>query len=75
MNTTQAKKEATANRRMMRTGGASNYLGLAESTLAKMRMRGDGPAYIKAGKVVLYDPDDCDAWLASRRRMSTSEAA
>jgi hypothetical protein len=72
--TTQANKEAANNRRMMRCAGASGYLGLAESTLAKMRMRGDGPAYIKAGKVVLYDPADCDAWLADRRRLSTSQA-
>ena len=79
MNTTQAELSQRAlegkKRRMMRTGGASNYLGLAESTLAKMRMRGDGPAYIKAGKIILYDPADCDAWLASRRRLSTSETA
>jgi hypothetical protein len=71
----QAQKEAAANRRMMRAGSASAYLGLAESTLAKMRMRGDGPAYIKANKVVLYDSADCDAWLDQRRRQSTSEAA
>ena len=75
MTTTQAKKEAATRCRAMRTGAASAYLGLAASTMAKMRMRGDGPVYIKAGKVVLYDPADCDAWLDARRRQSTSEAA
>jgi hypothetical protein len=75
MNTPHMQKEPAANRRMMRVAAASDYIGLAESTLNKMRMRGDGPAFIKAGKAVLYDPADCDAWLASRRRLSTSEAS
>jgi predicted DNA-binding transcriptional regulator AlpA len=76
MSDKQISKEAATNSRKMRTGAASAYLGLAVSTLAKMRMRGDGPEYIKAGpKVVLYDSADCDAWLASKRRRSTSEAA
>lgn len=63
-----------------RTGGklrapaAAAFLGLSASTLAKMRLRGDGPPYSKAGqRVVVYDVADLDAWLASRKRRSTSE--
>ena len=53
---------------------ASRYLKLSRSTLAKMRSRGDGPPFIKAGpKVVLYFRPDADTWLASRRRQSTAE--
>ena len=64
-----------ANDRMLRTAEAAEYIGLSESTLAKMRLRGDGPPYIKAGRrVVLYDMQDVNAWLADRRRHSTSEA-
>lgn len=58
----------------LRAPAAAEYLGLSTSTLAKMRLRGDGPVYMKAGRrVVLYDADDLDAWLESRRRRSTSE--
>lgn len=60
--------------RKMRAPEAADYLGLSASTLAKMRLRGDGPAYSKAGrKVVLYDMASLDSWFASRQRRSTSE--
>ncbi|WND77886.1 helix-turn-helix domain-containing protein [Thalassospiraceae bacterium LMO-SO8] len=58
----------------MRAPHAAQYLRLSTSTLAKMRLRGDGPPYSKAGpRIVLYDRADLDAWLISRRRRSTSE--
>jgi predicted DNA-binding transcriptional regulator AlpA len=57
-----------------RTPDAAAYLGLSKSTLAKMRLRGDGPVYAKAGRrIVLYDRMDLDAWLDGRKRRSTSE--
>lgn len=59
----------------MRAPQAAAYLGLATSTLAKMRLRGDGPQFIKAGpRVVVYDLHDLDEWLDARRRSSTSDA-
>lgn len=58
----------------MRAEDAAKYLRLSTSTLAKMRMKGgDSPRYAKAGRVVLYDRDDLDAWLAARSYRSTSE--
>ena len=39
----------------------------------KLRCSGGGPAYYKLGKSVLYDPHVVDAWLASKRRTSTSD--
>ncbi|MEQ8399237.1 DNA-binding protein [Thalassobaculum sp.] len=58
----------------LRAPAAAVYLSLSASTLAKMRLRGDGPLYMKAGpRVVLYDAVDLDAWLESRKRRSTSE--
>ncbi|ANK89652.1 MULTISPECIES: helix-turn-helix transcriptional regulator [unclassified Rhizobium] len=59
----------------LRTEQAGNYTGFAASTLEKMRLTGAGPTYIKVGKVVVYDPDDLDQWLAMHRRLSTSVAA
>ena len=60
----------------MRTPEAAAYCGIAASTLEKMRLRGDGPVFIKAGpRAVVYDVNDLEQWLASRRRASTSDAA
>lgn len=61
--------------RKFRAPEAAEYLGLSASTLAKMRLRGDGPVYSKAGpRIVLYDRADLEAWLATRKRHSTSES-
>jgi predicted DNA-binding transcriptional regulator AlpA len=57
----------------LRTDLAAEYCGSTKSTFEKYRLTGEGPAYIKLGRVVVYDRDDLDAWLASNRRMSTSE--
>jgi predicted DNA-binding transcriptional regulator AlpA len=65
-----------SDRIMLRVERASEYVGLAKSTLAKMRMCGEGPPFIKAGpRIVLYDRADLDAWLESRKRTSTMENA
>jgi excisionase family DNA binding protein len=60
-------------RRMLRTREAAAYTGLAKSTLEKLRVHGGGCPYIRLGRVVVYDPDDLDAWLAAHRRTSTSD--
>ena len=58
----------------LRAPEAAKYLGSSTSTLAKMRLRGDGPPYSKVGpRIVLYDVDDLEVYLAARRRRSTSE--
>jgi predicted DNA-binding transcriptional regulator AlpA len=63
-----------SNRPKVRTHGAADYTGLAESTLEKLRVSGGGPRYIRVGRVVAYDLDDLDAWLEAHKRSSTSEA-
>jgi excisionase family DNA binding protein len=60
-------------RRKLRTPEAAEYVGIASSTLEKLRVTGGGAPYIRIGRVVLYDPDDLDAWLAAHRRKSTSD--
>jgi predicted DNA-binding transcriptional regulator AlpA len=59
--------------RRLRTPAAADYLGYAESTLEKKRLSGDGPPFIRLGRVIVYDTRDLDAWLAERRARSTSE--
>jgi len=58
----------------LRPQAASEYTQLAASTLAKMRLRGDGPPFCKAGpRAIVYNRDDLDQWLTDRRRRSTSD--
>ncbi len=58
----------------MRAREAATYLRIAPSTLAKMRCYGGGPRFAKVGqRVVVYDKDDLDIWLAGRTRESTSK--
>ncbi len=61
------------NRQMLRTPQAAQYLGISASSLNKYRVFGGGPVFCKVGRVVVYDPNDLDAWLASCRRTSTSD--
>ena len=59
---------------ILRTAAAAEYLGLSTSTLTKMRVRGDGPVFIKLGRrSVGYTLDDLDKWRDGRRRHSTSD--
>jgi hypothetical protein len=59
--------------RMLITEDAATYLGLSVQTLAKMRWNGNSPPYTKAGRRVLYDLVDLDAWIAEGKRRSTSD--
>jgi hypothetical protein len=46
----------------------------AKSTLAKLRLTGNGPPYCKLGRRVVYRPEDLAAWLESRLAHNTSDA-
>jgi predicted DNA-binding transcriptional regulator AlpA len=50
----------------------ADLIGISQSTLAKMRMRGDGPPFSKIGRSVRYSRDASLAWMATRARRSTS---
>lgn len=56
-----------------KTPQAAEYLGISRSNMEKMRLRGNGPPYAKLGRLVIYDIADLDAWVNSRKRMSTIE--
>jgi hypothetical protein len=58
----------------MRQPAAAAYCGVSESYLAKGRVLGYGPAFMKLGKAVVYDQTDLDGWLAENRRLSTSDS-
>lgn len=53
---------------------ASAWLDLSESTLAKMRLSGAGPTYVKLGaRRVGYLEKDLANWVEANRFRSTSE--
>jgi predicted DNA-binding transcriptional regulator AlpA len=52
---------------------AAAFLGLAESTLEKARVRGDGPRHVRLGpRAIGYDVEDLTAWIETRKALSTS---
>ena len=54
---------------------AAEYLGIAASTLEKMRCAGTGPEFEKVGKkAIVYSVAALENYLAQRRAHSTSEA-
>jgi hypothetical protein len=52
---------------------AAHYLSLSVSWLAKRRLAGDGPPYVKLGGAVRYAETSLQQWMKSRQRLSTSE--
>ena len=52
---------------------ASQLLRLSLSWLAKSRVAGLGPTFVKLGRSVRYREKDLVQWLKSRARQSTSE--
>jgi predicted DNA-binding transcriptional regulator AlpA len=58
---------------VLRPPEAAAYVALSPSTLAKMRIRGDGPPFIKLTPTAVgYALGDLDQWLIERRRNSTA---
>lgn len=58
---------------LMRPRQAAEHLGVAVASLAKWRVSGDGPEFLKLGAAVRYRMQDLDAWVESRRARSTAE--
>lgn len=60
--------------RILRAPEAASYTGLSESTLAKRRLRGELPIFVRLGaRAIGYRVDDLNDWLSDCRRRSTSD--
>jgi predicted DNA-binding transcriptional regulator AlpA len=59
--------------RLLTARDAADLLRLSPSWLAKSRMRGDGPPYVKLGRSVRYGEGALHQWMKSHLRLSTSE--
>lgn len=51
----------------------SERYGPSKATLAKMRLYGTGPVFVKLGRRVAYRLDDLEAWVRENRFRSTTE--
>lgn len=58
----------------LKTPDAAAYLSLSPSFLAKKRLTGDGPDFIKMGRSVVYSINALENYAAGNKRRSTSEA-
>ena len=59
--------------RLLTPSETAKLLRLSPSWLAKARMKGDGPPFIKLGRCVRYDEGALFQWMKSRLRQSTSQ--
>jgi hypothetical protein len=57
------------------TADAAKITTLAISTLEGMRIRGEGPPFLKLGRRVVYSKADLLAFAFGNRRKSTSDPA
>jgi hypothetical protein len=64
-----------ANPRLVPVSVAARRCSISVNTLAKWRMTGAGPKYVKMGWRVYYDPADIEAFIESSKRISTAEVA
>lgn len=51
---------------------AAAYLRLAVQTLAHWRVQGQGPPYLKCGRLIRYRQADLEAWTQAQTRAHTS---
>jgi predicted DNA-binding transcriptional regulator AlpA len=75
MNAQNPKSQTGAQPALLRTAQAARRLCVSSSLLEKMRVSGDGPPFLKIGRIVCYSETDLEAWLATRLRRSTSAEA
>lgn len=58
---------------LLTTTDAAEHLGWRPNTLEKLRVRGEGPPFVKLGRSVRYRACDIEAYVAARVVNSTSE--
>jgi hypothetical protein len=75
ISTADAVSNSEANREWLSAKEAARYTGLGFSTLAKLRLTGDGAPFSKVGEKVLYRKIHLDSWLESRRVASAPQHA
>jgi hypothetical protein len=58
---------------LLTTKALAPKIGVTEGALAKWRLSGEGPRFIRVQRRIAYDPRDVQEWLDARRVGSTSQ--
>lgn len=61
-------------RTWLRTPQVAKITGLATRTLNKLRVVGGGPPFIKLGRAVVYDTEDLNEWMRSKRALRSTSS-
>ena len=69
---TSSTTPATHNQLVLTPKQAAGLLSMSTSWLAKQRLKGGGPPYIKMGGAVRYSATVLQEWMKGRQRLSTS---
>jgi predicted DNA-binding transcriptional regulator AlpA len=70
---THHKVPGSTNFALLTPKETADRLKVSLSWLAKARMSGDGPPYIRVGRSIRYSDAALLQWMKSRQRLSTSE--
>ena len=65
--------KALAGERLLTPKEAADFLRVSLSFLAKARMPGDGPPFVRVGRSIRYLEAPLVQWMRGRQRLSTSE--
>jgi len=60
-------------KRFLSTAETADYLSTSRGVLANMRLKGQGPPYIKLQRKILYDLKDLDVWLLRQKVFTVEE--
>ena len=58
---------------LLTTNEAAKYVRLSPRTLERYRVTGEGPRFLKIGRLVFYLQTALDDWLKTKARKSTSD--
>lgn len=61
--------------RLMRSSQLEDALGLPKNALAKMRLDGSSPKFIRLGRRIYYDVREVQRWLDANTFTTTAEAS
>ena len=65
--------QKSAEQHIVNTEAAAHLLNVSAVTLAKWRVSGEGPQFLKFGRSVKYRISDLQEWILGQQRESTAE--
>lgn len=69
----KSAREPKSGERLLTPEETADFLRVSLSWLAKARMRGDGPPFVKIGRSIRYPESALHQWMKSQMHLSTSE--